>query len=98
MMDLSTLDLEKELGIRKSKLRPHDLRDFFYSRKVLNIKIAKVLGVSTVLVGYWMNGNFIPPEKRENDLQALADKIREWEREHGKVFNSDKQLRQSIKK
>ena len=90
-MQLATLDLEREFGVHKREWssKPHVLKDLFIDRKVFNTKIAKVLQVSGVSVGYWLNGNVPVPERRDEQLHALARKILDWEREHGRKFNSD---------
>jgi hypothetical protein len=98
MMQLGTMDLEREFGLPRTKWIAHELKDFFAQRKIQNKKIAKCLEVSSVLIGYWLNGNIPVPERRENELQTLANKIREWERKEGRMFNNYKPQRTAIKR
>jgi|WetSurMetagenome_2_1015567.scaffolds.fasta_scaffold596105_1 hypothetical protein len=91
-MHLATLDLERELGVQKGEWssNPHVLREFFRDRKIPNTKIAKILQVSAVTIGYWLNGNIAVPDRRDDQIHTLAREILDWEREHGRKFNSEK--------
>jgi hypothetical protein len=103
MRQIEAIDIEKEFTVRKSRwqpVEPHVLREFFRSRKVSNKKLAKVLRVSSVMIGHWLNGHIPMPPLRENQLNSLADKIKEYELAHGGVmFNADEPpKRKAIKK
>ena len=103
MVQIEAINIEREFTVRKSKwqpVEPHTLREFFRSRKVSDKKLAKVLQVSSVMIGHWMKGHIPMPPLRENQLNTLADKIKEYELAHGgRIFNSDEPpKRKTIKK
>jgi transcriptional regulator with XRE-family HTH domain len=92
MMELATLDLESVLGNQKKSWHvPEHSLFAFYKRehKFTYQKIAKVLGCSHQTVFNYLTGRSPVPLKMEEALQALAQKIREHERETGKKFNTN---------
>lgn len=96
MVNLDELDLVKEFGIPKSKWTPHPYKELFEIWKIPQDKIANVLEVSQVTIHYWLSGKQEIPKKRQEQLTAFVHKILEWEKENGKVFNSEKSLRKAI--
>jgi predicted regulator of amino acid metabolism with ACT domain len=55
---------------------------FFRDRHIPNTELAKAFGVESMTIGNWLKSLTDKPE-----LLALIKDIREWEKEHGKLFN-----------
>lgn len=90
MMQLATIDLVKELGVRKAKWETHPLKKFFRDRDITYAQIGRILGVSHQTIFNYLN--YKKPHMRsvnEADLQALADRIRQEENETGIIFNTN---------
>lgn len=68
--------------------QPHPLKQFFEDRLITNLKLAEILEVSPSQICYWLTGKRTPPEKYKLDLDLVAQKISEWEKDHGYMLNS----------
>lgn len=69
-----------------------DLRDFFRERHANNYKIADALDCRPQQISMWFNGHQSTPNKWKIELEKLRDRFVEWEKIHGRVFNSDAHL------
>jgi hypothetical protein len=99
MMQLATIDLVKELGVRKPTWEVHPLKKFFRDRSITYAQVGKVLGVShQTIFNYLNNKKSHMRSVKEADLQALADRIRQEEKETGMMFNTMVPLHTAIKK
>ena len=65
-----------------------DLRDFFRERHANNYKIADALECRPQQISMWFNGHQSTPAKWKTELENLRDRFIEWEKIHGRVFNS----------
>jgi pyruvate/2-oxoglutarate/acetoin dehydrogenase E1 component len=91
---MKDLNLVAVLGktIKKPKgvfvCTPHPQKEFFIKRNITYGNIAKVMGVTSVAIGHWLNGRMPVPDKREVQFQELVERIKVWEEENGKLFNA----------
>jgi hypothetical protein len=77
---------------------PHKLDELFRSRLIRPDKLAALLGVTEVAVRGWLRGSNPVPPKREKQLQDVWAKVLEWEKLHGRLFNSPAPVRHRVRK
>jgi hypothetical protein len=74
---------------RPPKPKPSMRKMFFKKRHISDVKIASMLEVSAQAIGDWLNNRKDWPKKREVQIENLMKEITEWEKEHGRIFNSE---------
>ena len=101
---LESLDLVATFGLTRPRfpIPPHPLLDFFQSRDISYQKLGKLMKCSHMACFNYLHGRCPLPPERELFLQALAQRIREWEHEHGRLFLANpkqkfKTIRKAIK-
>lgn len=85
-------NLEEQFNLKRHKEKAvsdvEDIKLFFNERHISNRKIADVLEVQPQQVGHWFNGRQSTPVKRKAELGILIQMVLDWEKGHGRIFNS----------
>ncbi len=65
------------------------MKRFFMDRHIPDTKIAEWIGdVTSMSVGRWLRDNKPIPEQYKPQMEAFRQAIMEWERIHGRLFNT----------